>query len=436
MSFIGQIRSLFARTLIQNLAALYGVQIANYLLPLLTIPFLTRMLGAEGWGWYAFFQSFGLYVTNVVDYSFYLSTTREVSLYRHDLAKRRDLLAGVLGAKLLLAAGALAVCLLLQFLVPAFSQHPLLYWLGVLWAISLAFNFLWYYQGLERMRLAASFDISAKALATLAIFLFIQTPAEGWKVFMFYAGGNLFAAGLAAYLAYREVPFRPPAWTLTWQALKAGWQLFTARIAINLFTIGNNFIMGLLTTPVMVGYFAGAEKISRAAASLANPVTQTLFPRLSLLVHQEPDRAVKLIRRSFFFLLLLTGCWSMLLWTLAPCLTRYILGIQYLPAAPVLRILAFLPLVIGLTNVFGVQWMLALHLDRFFNGIVIVAGLVNITLAVLLVPRWGAVGMAWAVLISETLVAVAIYGVLMVVKLHPLHQPTRLSGSLNQVEQG
>ncbi len=405
----------------QNILALYGVQAVNYLLPLITVPFLTRVLGAQGWGLFAFFQSFGLYATTLVDYSFAMAATREVSRQRDDHAQRSDLLAGVIGAKLLLSSGVILICLVAQPLVPVFGRQPLLFWMGISWAITLSFNLLWYFQGLERMRTVAALDLSAKSLATAAIFLFISIPEEAWKVFLFYSLANLLSLLAAAFIAYRQVPFRLPSWRLSMQALKYGWQLFIARVSVNLFTVGNNFIMGLFAPPLAVGFFAGSEKISKATASLANPVTQALFPRLSLIVESDPRRALALVRRSFLFLVSISACLSLFIFLAAPLLTRYLLGAGYEEATPVLRVMSLLPLFIALTNVFGVQWMLALRMDTQFNVIVICSALLNLGLAALLVPRWQALGMACAVVCAEFTVMAATYLTLLFYKVHPLH---------------
>jgi polysaccharide transporter, PST family len=411
---------LLHRSLVQNVLALYSVQFVNYLLPLITIPFLTRVLGREGWGLYAFFQSFALYANTIVDYSFIMAGTRDVSRQRGDLPARADLLAGVIGAKLLLAAGTLTACLILQFLVPAFQVHPMDYWMGIFWGVSLGFNLLWYFQGMERMRTAAALDLSAKSLATAAIFLLVQSPDDTWVVFLLYAFANLLSLGVASFLVYRRVPRLRPTWRLSMQTLRTGWHLFTARLAVNIFAAGNSFILGLFAPPVTVGYFAGADKLSKASASLCDPITSALFPRLSMIVHEAPDRAVILARRSFVTMLGIGGGLSAMIYIAAPLLIRIILGPEYGDAVIILRVLSPLPLIIAMTNVFGMQWMLSLRLDKQFNANIIISVVLNIILALILAPRFEGLGMAWAVMISKVAEIVGVTLVLLKYQVHPL----------------
>jgi PST family polysaccharide transporter len=413
--------ALLRRGLVQNVLALYGVQFVNYLLPLLTIPFLTRVLGVEGFGLYAIFQSFSLYAWTVIDYSFIMVGTREVSRQRANPQARAELIAGVVGAKLLLASAVVATGLVVQQIVPTFQLHPLIFWMGIFWGVSLAFNLLWYFQGMERMRTAAALDLSAKALATAAIFLLVDSPQAIWKVFFLYGLANLLSLSVASYLAFRPISWQNPTWRLAMATLKSGWHLFTARMAVNVFAAGNSFILGLFAPPVVVGYFAGADKIGKASVSLSEPITLALFPRLSSIIHKDPVRALRLTRRSFMAMFGIGAAMTLFIYLAAPTLIPIILGPGYEASVSLLRILSPLPFLLALTSVLGVQWMLSLRMDRIYNTVIISAVGLNLVLALLLAPNFGAKGMVWAVLISKIAEMAGVYAALVIYRVHPLH---------------
>ncbi len=410
-------------SLTQNALSLYGVQIASYIVPLVTIPYLARVLGAAGWGLVAFTQSFGSYIGLVAEYGFALSGTREVARHRDSPEKLTEILAGVMGAKALLAAVCVAVAVPLRWYLPIFRQHPTLLWVGIFWALTQGFNMMWFFQGLERMRLVAALDISAKALATVGIFIFVRTPDDGWRVLALQGLGFFLSCVISLELAYRELPFRLPGWKSMLESLRMGWTMFLFRASVSLYTVGNAFILGLFVTPQLVGYYAGAEKISKAFLGLLNPVSQTLYPRLSHLVHQARARAVRLARIGVAVMGIGGTAMGVLVFLTAPMLVRIILGTGYAQAVPVLRILALLPPLIALSNVFGIQWMLPLGLDRSFNRIILLAGVINIGLAVILAPAYADRGMAWAVVAAETFVTSGIYLLLRWKKLDPITCP-------------
>jgi polysaccharide transporter, PST family len=385
------------------------VQAGTNFVPLVTIPYLARVLGVAGWGLVAFAQSFGVYLSLFGEYGFALSATREVARHRDDREKLTEIVAGVLGAKTLLGLGALALALGVHWWIPIFQEHPLLLWGGMFWALARASSMIWYFQGRERMRLVAWLDIVTQTLAAIAIFVLVRAPADGWRVLALQGTGYLLSFAIGLALVYREVPVRLPTWRSVWEALRMGWSMFVFRGSVSLYTAGNAFILGLFVSPLWVGYYAGAEKISKAFLGLLNPFSQALYPRLSHLVYHARDRAVRLARVAVAVMGIGGAALGATVFFLAPLLVRVILGPGYDHAVPVLQILALLPPLIALSNVFGIQWMLPLGMDRPFNTIILLAGAINLALAVILAPSYAAIGMACSVVTAESFVTGGIY---------------------------
>lgn len=395
--------------MVQNILALYGVQFASYLFPLLTIPYLARVLGPNEWGLVAFAQAFGQYLVLIVEYGFSLSATREVARFHDSVEKRSELLAGVLGAKVMLAFMALVLAVIASRWVPAFSEYPRMLWAGVFWALAMAFNLMWYFQGMERMRVVATLDVGAKALSLVGIVLLVRVPEDGWKVLALMGAASLLSAVVALILAYREVPVRLPNVSLSLDALRLGWTMFLFRSAVSLYTVGNTFILGLFVQPQIVGYYAGAEKISKAFLGLLGPITQAIYPRMSQIVRHSRKEAARLARIGIVAVGFGGVLIGLVVFAASPLLVRILLGEGFGPAVQVLRVLALLPPLIAISNVLGIQWMLPLGLDRPFNIIILGAGLINIVLAVILAPRYAHIGMAWAVVLSEVFATGSMY---------------------------
>lgn len=414
-----RVKGLLRHALVQNALSLYGVQVSSYVVPLVTIPYLARVLGATGWGLVAFAQAFGAYTALIGEYGFALSATREIARNRDKPEELSEIVAGVMGAKTLLAVGTVALAFLVHWWIPIFQEHPLLFWAAMFWAVGQAFNMMWYFQGVERMRLPAALDISAKTLATTGIFLFVHRPGDEWRVLLIQGLGYFLSFTVCVLLMYRETAFRLPSWRPTFDALRMGWSMFLFKSSVSLYTAGNAFILGLFVSPELVGFYAGAEKITRAFLGLLSPINQTLFPRMNHLMQTARERAVRLMRISVGIMGAIGVLLGVTLFVLAPLLVHFILGSSFTPAVPLLRILALLPPLIALSNVFGIQWMLSLGLDRPFNIIILLAGLTNVGLATLLAPRYGATGMALAVVCAETFVTAGIYLVLRLRRMDP-----------------
>ncbi len=401
----------FGKQAIQNLLALYGVQLANYILPFLTLPYLANVLGATGWGSLAIVQSLSQYLNLLVEYGFALSATREVARNQGQRRFLSQILADVLGAKLILATIAVLIAVAVARLVPNLGEDSMLLGAGVFWAIAAAFSPAWFFQGIERLRLVAALEVASRIAAVALIFMFVRSPSDAWRVLLIQGIGAAIASLISLMMAWREAGFALPSVRSSTRVIWAGGHMFFFRAAVSLYTVGNAFLLGLFVPPQQVAYFAGAERVVKALISLLDPLTRIIFPRLSYLISNSPASASKLSRKAIAFMSMSGIVLAVLVLISAPAITRIVLGSQFEEAIPVLRALALLIPLIAISNALGVQWMLAMKMDQAFNTIILTAGILNLCLALLIVPRFSYMGMAYVVVLVETFVTggIAVY---------------------------
>lgn len=267
-------------------------------------------------------------------------------------------------------------------------------------------------------------DILSKCSAIGAIFLCVHRPSDVWKVLALRAAaaGVTLLSGLL--LAYREIPWQSPDWRLIRQMYVDAATMFSYRSATALSTLTNVIVLGIVARPEIVGFYAGAEKISKATTTLLLPVTQAIFPRMSHVTRNHPQEAGRV---AGIALSLMVGGGFLLggaVYAMAPWIVRVFLGPGYEPAVLVLRVLAVLHPLMAINNMLGIQWMLPLNMERVFNSIVLACGLLNVALAAAL-PRWLAqVGPAWAVVTAQTLEMIFIAVILSRRKLLPFSKRT------------
>ncbi len=409
----------------ENIAALFGTQIAAYIFPLATVPYLARVLGPLHWGMVAFAQALGLYLSMVVDFGFQLSASRRIARVREHDDQVVDIVAGVLGAKGLLAVACILGVVLLQTFNHTFQQDSTILWAGALSGIGQGFSMLWFFQGLERMKHPASADVVGKGVVCLGIFLCVHKPEDAWKVLAIqcicFWGVAVFQMGMT----YREIRFRWPTAALTGQSMRDSAAMFLFRSSVSLYTTANALILGALSTPLAVGFYSGAERLIKGLASLTTPVSQSLYPRISRLVVTDAKQAIWLTRLSLGLMTLGATLLCICSMAGAPLIVRVLLGRGYEKSIPVLRILSLLLPTTAASTVLGIQWMLPLGMEGIYNTIVISAGLLNVALAVLWASHFQQIGMAWAVVVTEFLVTFAVIGLLMQRRMNPLsNSPT------------
>lgn len=268
---------------LRNAGALYGVQIASFIVPLLTIPYLSRVLGPRSWGSVLFAQTVGIWVSLAIEYGFNLSASRDVAQNREDPAFIQSMVSGVFWARLLLALASGIFLLVLSLIVPAFRAEPLLIFLG--WAIGVGQGLqpLWYFQATERLTKPATVSIVTRILAALCLFFLVKSPTHGWIVLASQAVMAALNAWILEHMVAREVPILRPRKYDILQVLARGRILFIYTIGVSLYASSGALLLGLLTTQTQVAYYGGPSRITSAMTNMFWP-----FWRGSLPTHKLP----------------------------------------------------------------------------------------------------------------------------------------------------
>jgi polysaccharide transporter, PST family len=401
---------LLRKGLVQNIVALYGVQICTYALPLVTFPYLARVLGPTGWGSVVFAQAIGVVIAVFVEYGFDISASRDTSRHRGEPRHLSELISGVLGAKAILAA----LCICGAIFSRRFTHHVApslaLFWSSTLWGVCQGINMLWYFQGLERMRLASALEIGGKVVATLSIFVLVHHPNDGWKVMAAQCVGCIVAHGVTIVLAYREVGFLWPTFSSVQRALRLGWSMFLFRAAQGLTGSLNGLVLGWAAPLAALGQYAGAERISRVFQQGLWPINQALYPKLAKQMLDNRHDAMKMVRLSLFFLGGLGLLLGLILFFSAPLLVHFVLGEAFRGSVAPLRVFSLWIPLVALSTVLTFQLLLPNQLDYQFNAVIVTAGLLGFGCALLLAPVYQAAGIAWSAVISQfySLIAFAI----------------------------
>ena len=404
---------------ISNVSWLFLVQVASYASPLMNVLFLTRALGPRAWGTLATFQALASCLSLIVEYGFGLSATREVAQSRDHPRVLEQLLAAVLAAKLGLSVTLALVLACCYPAVPILKTHPLLTTCAVAVAIGPSLTPLWFYQGLERIKSAALIDLAGRTAGTVLTVTIVRHPSQVWLALAIPGLAGLSSTTVNHLKLYRTYRFVPPTLKLIVRALRLGWSMFLYRSSVSLYTIGNAFILAMFVAPEYVGYYAAAEKIARSVIGLLAPISQAVLPRVSYLVHTNLKQAAIFARTCFRLTSLLGIAAGIVTFVTAPTVTSVLLGHKFAEVASALRILALLPPLIAMSNALGFQWLFPLRRDSALNTAIALAGLLNVSLALMLAPAFRHQGMAWAVVAAEGFVTFSFFAYLKVNRLSP-----------------
>ncbi|MGD0190498.1 MAG: flippase [Rhizomicrobium sp.] len=397
------------RTLLKNTLSLLSIQAANYLFPLITLPYVVRVLGPENYGRVGFAVSFVQYFVLLTDFGFNLSATRSIATARGRKGDVSRIFWAVMSAKAMLCViGAIAL-IVLSAAIPKLGADRGLLFASYLSVVGSVLFPLWLFQGLEKLGLATTYSLVGRAISVPLIFLFVRSASDALAVAAIQSGVFIVSGVVSLALVWQQslVSWTKPALADIREAMRESWPLFLSVAAISLYTTSNVVILGFVAGNLAVGQFVAVDKLRQAAQGLITPLSQAAYPRVCSLMAQSPPKAFAFIHRLLLGQGAATLVISLLLALFAGPIVALALGARYLGAIPTLRLLAFLPFAIGLSNVFGIQTLLPLGMQRSFRNIVTGSGILNLALLVPLSVAWADKGAAAAMLITEIVVTLA-----------------------------
>lgn len=390
----------------KNIISLFLVQGGNYIIPLLTLPFLVKTLGAESYGYLGISLAVVQYICLITDYGFNLTATNELTRVSDNINAVSKLFWSVFFCKILL----LIVCLISIVVISCFNNlisesiRIIFYSLGI--AVGSVVCPVWLFQGKEKMTIIALINILARAITLPFIFLCVYGPDDVYLVAGIMSLSSLIGGGIGLVLIYKYK------WVIYTRLNKHeiieqfvhGWHVFISTASVSLYTTCIPIILGFICGPVAVGYYVAADKIKQAVQGLITPISQVVYPRIAYLLKENRTNGIIFIRKLFIiqssFMFILSLC----LFYFSGDIVLFIYGSGYGATVLVLKILAPCLFLIAISNVLGIQTMLTMGMKKEFSSILMYCGILNIILIFPLSYFLQEAGSALSILLTESIV--------------------------------
>lgn len=271
------------KRLLSNFFSLSTLQGLNMLLPLVTLPYLVQVLGAEKFGLLAFVLSIIMYFNILVSFGFELSATREISIKRDDTQKVSEIFFTVMLIKLCLTFFSLVLLTVLILIFDSFTEYRMLYY--VTFGLVLG-NFVfptWFFQGMEQMKYITYINVVSKIGFTFLIFVLVKESNDFIYVPLLNSLGAILGGLYSLWLVPKilKLEWKLPSIKMLVEQLKKSAHFFLSRVANNGSRFYATTVIGTTFGNEMVGYYSMVEKLYYALMSIGGVVSQTIFPYMS-----------------------------------------------------------------------------------------------------------------------------------------------------------
>jgi len=187
-----------------NFFSLSVLQALNYILPLITLPYLVRILGPEKYGLISFAQAFIGYFVVLTDYGFGLSATREISIHRENKEKVSEIFSSVMIIKFFLGVLSFIILGLVLAFVPKFGNDWLIYIFTFGMVLGNILFPVWFFQGMEKMKWITILNVISRVIFTICIFIFIHNEADYINVALINSLGYLVAGIISLWVVFKN----------------------------------------------------------------------------------------------------------------------------------------------------------------------------------------------------------------------------------------
>ncbi|RJV90040.1 flippase [Erysipelotrichaceae bacterium AF15-26LB] len=378
-------------------------QILILITPLITTPYLSRVLGADGIGTYSYIDSVSSYFVLFATLGLTTLGQRETSYVQDNREKRTIIFWEIFIIELI-------ACLLCTIAYIIFSlkqgSNANLYLVLVFNMLAVLVNISWLYQGMEEFGQIVFKNTVFKIIGIVYVFVFVKLK-DDLILYLFGISFFLFLGNLSLWLNLPRYVDRPSFRYLhPSKHLKAVISLFIPTIAIQIYTVLDKTMIGLITNSSFEnGYYEQAIKIYRMVLTLVTSLGIVMIPRVGFFYNKGDTEAVqKYMYRGYQFVWFLGIPLSFGLLAISSNFVPWFFGDGYAKVASLISIFSFLILVVGISNVTGVQYLIPTKRQHIFSFTVIVGALINLILNLFLIRILQSYGAAIASVIAETVI--------------------------------
>ncbi len=403
-------RMLEKKALFKNITSLFVVQIANVLMPMLTIPYIVRVIGPEKYGIINYTGAIVGYFILLINYAFNLTASRRIAQNKNNKEKINQIFNEVLGAQIVLWILAVVIFFSCIIFIPVFQQNIRVFIVTFLMTVACVLTPDWLYQGMGNLQRLAFFNLFSKICFTIIILFLIKNADDFfWQPFalsivqIIVTFISLRWAIFKYYLKIKIPPLKVIIGVLNNDKI-----IFFSSIIISIYTTTNIVILGSFASVTEVGYFTAAQKFIILSQSIIFvPLTNALFPFIGGEFSKGEANGINVVKKIAPSIVLIMFLLGLFMLTVGSWFIGVFYGSDFERSKVMFRVMAFIPFIISISNLYGIQIMLNLQLDKVFFKITTMGAVLSLLINGLMVKHFGGFGAASAWLVTELFISIS-----------------------------
>lgn len=391
-----------ATVLLSNFGYLTALQIAGYIFPIITIPYLARVIGVDSFGKIAFASAIIVWFQTFAGWGFNYTATRDVVKNRNDKEKVSEIFSNVLWARCLLMMIAFFILLVLIVFVPKFKEHQTIILITFLIIPGQIMFPEWYFQAMERMRYITIFNLTAKLLFTIAVFVFIKNKSDYMLQPLFTSLGFMLSGIGAMYIIIGrwKVKLHRPSLSAIFNIIKGSTDVFINNIMPNFYNSFSTILLGFFGGSISNGLLDAGNKFVGVSAQFLNVLSRAFFPFLS----RRIDKHDLFAKINIYLSLSI----SIMLFLFASIIIKLFYTSEFYDAISVLRIASFSLFFLTLSRVYGINYMIIEGYEKQLRNITILCSVIGMTISFPLIYYFDFIGAVLNVTIVQALLGLSI----------------------------
>lgn len=402
----------------KNVVYNFVYQILILIIPLVTTPYLSRVLGADGIGEYAYNYSIATYFVLFAMLGLSNYGNRTIASVRDDKEKLSQKFSSIYCIQCITSA----IALIGYLLFALFFRREKMMFIMFFYVLSSAFDISWFFFGIEQFKLTITRNVIIKLISIVSIFLFVKEFTDVYLYGIIMTVSMLISQLSIWPFVNRFTNFQKPSWQEIICHLKPNLVLFVPVIAISLYKTMDKIMLGAMASQIDVGYYENAEKIIGIPIAFIQSLGTVMLPKMSNLVaNNKEGESRKYIYLSLLFAAFLSTSLSFGIMGVSKEFVPLFYGKGFDECIELFLILSPSTIFMALANVIRTQYLIPMHKDRIYIMSVFLGAGTNIIINSLLIPIWGASGAAYGTLVAEG--GVCIYQMVKVRKMVSLRRP-------------